>query len=165
MKPREVPYRNFPKYWLAMSDAAAFTLVQTVLGFAIELRRDIAEHLHVAPNIHAAEIAVLLLSAAEGGWGKGKGVSMVKEIVDPASLDEMRLAKLYLMVHRTLSRLPTTAWPSDRLGARRELLDELREKGRGLQSAMPSHRLKAEEKEQQWLQTARELPKPTTGRR
>ncbi|MEN3292516.1 MAG: hypothetical protein V7642_1769 [Burkholderiales bacterium] len=159
MKSREVPNRNFPKYWLAMSDAVAFNLVQTALAFSSTLRTEIAEQARIAPALHAAEIAVLLLSAAEGAWGKGKADNIVKQIVGPAALDSASMSKVYLLVHRAMSLLPETAWAADRLNARRDLLNELRQKGYALQPALPAHSLKEEIAEQEWLRTVRETRK------
>jgi hypothetical protein len=159
MKSREVPNRNFPQYWLAMSDAAAFNLVQTALAFSSKLRTQIAEQVRIAPALHAAEIAVLLLSAAEGAWGKGKADNIVKQIVGPATLDPLSMAKVYLLVHRALSLLPETAWAADRMNARRDLLNELRQKGHSVQPALPVHSLKEEVAEQQWLRAVRETRK------
>jgi hypothetical protein len=160
MKEREVPSRNFPSYWLAMSDASAFTIVQSVLAFALDLRRDIAEHVQVVSRLHAAEIAVLLLSAAEGGWGKGKASALVVEIVDVTALSELKAANVYFLVHHALNRLPLTAWPAERLSARQELLDELRAKGHGLHAGMPAHSLKEEERERQWLRAVKAMREP-----
>lgn len=159
MKSHEVPNRNFPKYWLAMSDATAFNLAQTAVALCITLRTEIAEKVQIAPALHGAEIAVLLLSAADGAWGKGKADSIVKEIIGPVVLDSSSMSKVYLLVHHTMSLLPETAWAENRISARRDLLDELKQRGYNLQSALPVHSLKEEIAEQEWLRAAREMQK------
>jgi hypothetical protein len=164
MKERGVPSRNFPKFWLTMSDAAAFNLAQTALALAGDLRTAIAEQAHIAPALHAAEIAVLMLSASEGAWGKGKGEHIVKEVVGKAELDALSMGKVYLLVYRAISLLPETAWAANRLNARRDLLDELRQKGQHLQPILPVHELKEELAEQEWLRMLRETPKVATGK-
>ena len=155
-KLREVPNKNFPKYWLAMSDAGAFNLAQSALALASKLRTDIAGQTRIAPAIPAADIAVLLLSAANGAWGKGMSDRIVKEIAGPAQLDSLNLAKIHLLVHRVMNLLPETAWAANRLNARQELLAELRKRGYGLQPAMPARGIKEEIAEQEWLRKLRE---------
>lgn len=158
MKSREVTSRNLPRYWLAMSDAAAFTLVQSVLAFCTELCRDIATQVEVAPKMHAAEIAELLLSAADNGWSKSKARSMISDIVDDRDLEPEKMAKLCLLLHALVKRLPPTAWPADKRQARREFLDELRQLA--LQDGVaPSHISRAERREQELYRSARELKK------
>ncbi|MEN3291021.1 MAG: hypothetical protein V7642_274 [Burkholderiales bacterium] len=151
IKKRKVPDRNFPAYWLAMSDAAAFTLVRSVLAFALDLRRDLAEHAQLVSRLHPAEIAVLLLSASEGGWGKGKAAQLADQITDVGSLSAARAATVYLQIHHALSRLPVTAWPAGKEAARGELLDELRSKAHRLHVEIPTRCTVEEEREQQWL--------------
>jgi hypothetical protein len=150
-----VPNRNLSKYWVARSDAKAFDLAQTALAFSSKLRTAIAEQAKIAPALHAAEIAVLLLSAAESAWGKGMADRIVKDIVGAAKLDSLSMAKVYLLVHHVMKHLPETAWAENRLNARRELIEELRQKGHGLQPTMPLHSLKEERTEQEWLRDIR----------
>lgn len=161
MKSREVPRRNLPQYWLARSDAKAFDLAQTALVFSSKLRTEIAEQARIAPALHAAEIAVLLLSAAEGAWGKGMADRIVKEIVGAAKLDNLSMAKVYLLVHHVLKQLPETAWAENRLSARRDLLEDLKQRGHSLQPSLPAHSLKEERAEQEWLREIRETDTST----
>lgn len=151
MKLREVPNRNLPKLWLIMSDSAAFKLAESALALASQLRTDIANQTRIAPAIPAADIAVLMLSAANGAWGKGMSDRITKEVVGPAQINSLNLAKIHLLVHRSMDLLPDTAWAANRLNAKYELLAELRKKGYGLQPAMPTHPIKEERVEQKWL--------------
>ena len=159
MKSRGIKNRNFPKYWLAMSDAMVFNVAQTTLALSRRLRMEIAEQVQIAPALHATEITVLLLSAAENAWGKGWADYIVNEIVGPTALDNPNLAKVYLLVYRTMNLVPETAWAALRLNARRDLLEEIRQKGLGLQPMVPSHSLQEEITEQAWLRTLRETDK------
>ncbi len=160
MKSREVPTKNFAKYWLAKSDAAAFDLAQTALSLSSKLRTEIAGQMRIAPALQAAEIAVLLLTAAESAWGKGMSDRIVNGIVGHAQLDSMNLAKVYLLVHRALYLLPETAWAANRLNARQDLLAELRKRGYGIQPGMPVHSTREEIVEQEWLRKLRETRAP-----
>jgi hypothetical protein len=159
MKSSEVTSRNLPKYWLDRSDARAFDVAQTSLALSSVLRTEIAGQARIAPALHAAEIAVLLLSAAEGAWGRGMADRIVKEIIGAAQLDGLSKAKVYLLVHQAMNLLPETAWAENMLNARRDLLQELRQKGKVLQSAMPANSLKEERVEQEWLREVRETRK------
>lgn len=160
MKSREVPNKNFPQFWLATSDASAFNLAQSALALSSDLRTKIAGRTRIAPAIPAADIAVLLLSAADGAWGKGMSDRIVKEIVGPAPLDSMNFAKVHLLVHSAINLLPETAWPANRMNAKYELLAELRKRGYGLQPAMPVHSIKEEIVEQEWLRKLHEKRAP-----
>lgn len=161
MKSREVPSRNLPQYWLARSDAKAFDLAQTAIAFSNKLRTAIAEQVRIVPVLHAAEIALLLLSAAEGAWGKGMADRIVKKIVGAEKLDNLSMAKVYLLVHHVMKQLPETAWAENRLNARRDLIEELKEKGHSLQPALPAHSLKEEKAEQEWLREIRKTDTST----
>lgn len=160
MKSREVPRRNFAEYVQALSDARAFELARTVFEFSRELRTKIAAQVRIDPALHASEIAVLLLSAAEGAWGKGMAEGIVKKIVGTAQLDNLSMSTVYLQVGHVMDLLPETAWAENRLGAQRDLLAELRQKGHDLQPTLPAQPVKEERAEQEWLRDVREKSKP-----
>jgi hypothetical protein len=150
---RANPQRSMGRYWLAISDSVAFKLVRSTISIAEELRRDIAEHLQLLALLNAPEMALVLLTMAEAGWGKNKAVSMVGQFVEVNRSDPMKKAKAFFLVRQAVDKMPVIVWPTDKLGARRELMEELERLAMAARSTMPLRMSKAEEREIEWRES------------
>lgn len=144
------PQRSMGRYWLAMSDAAAFSIVRSALKSAAALRAAIAEQVHVVSTLESPDIAVMLLTAGEAGWGKGKAGHLMAEVADLKGHDYLSRAKAWALLRDAVAELPTTVWSQEKLPLRRELIDELERQVRAArdeQAPLPS---KVELREQTW---------------
>ncbi|HWW05963.1 hypothetical protein [Collimonas sp.] len=147
---RQNPQRSMGRYWLTMSDASAFTLVNSSFYIAEALRRDLAEKTQILAKESAAEMAVSLLTAVEAGWGKGKASQLVSKIVELKKHSPARKSTAYSLIRDAMENLPLTLWPPDKLPARRELLEELGRLASNAQAEMPLLPSYEEQREQQW---------------
>ncbi|TWI42501.1 hypothetical protein IP92_05477 [Pseudoduganella flava] len=151
---RNNPQRSMGRYWLAMSDAAAFTLVRSALAIAAKLRAGVAEQVHVVPPLSGPELAVALLTAADAGWGKGKATHLMAELADLKGVDCLGRAKAWTLLRDAVAELPTGLWALEKQALRRELLDELERQANAAKSELPPLPSKVELREQQWRETA-----------
>ncbi|WP_296555948.1 hypothetical protein [Pigmentiphaga sp.] len=147
------PSRSMGRYWLMMADSAAFTLVRSSIGVAEELRNDLAEQTGLPVRLDSVELAVLLLTAAESGWGKGKASQLVGQILDLAGVAQSLRSRAYLLVRDTMAKLPLVLWQQEKLAARRDLLDELTRMLNQYQLDLTVHPSRAELREQDWRET------------
>jgi hypothetical protein len=147
---RNNPQRSMGRYWLTMSDASAFTLVRSSVTLAEALRRDLAEKLKVVAEPSPVEIATVLLTAAEAGWGKGKANQLISQIIGSHKPDTEQRGGICLFLRDTLAQLPLTLWPQDKLPARRELLEELARQVSLAHADVPTLPTRDEIREQEW---------------
>lgn len=150
MKGRELPQRNMGRYWLTMSDAAVFTSIQSIFSIAEALRRDLADKAGILSAHHPADIGLVLVTAAESGWGKGKTSQLVSQIVDLQGVAPAAAAKVHSLIAAAITKLPMTLWSSDKYPARRELLDELQKHVSRAHIDIPRQQSKIAEREQEW---------------
>ncbi|MCA1325671.1 hypothetical protein [Herbaspirillum sp. alder98] len=101
----------------------------------------------------SVEAMLILVTAAETGWGKGKVAQLMAQLVDMSEADKDARAHAYREVRNAISQLPLALWPQDKLSARRELLDELSRQITLLQDRMSNHPTLAELREQEWRAT------------
>ncbi|QBQ39269.1 hypothetical protein E1742_04080 [Pseudoduganella plicata] len=141
------------RYWLAMSDASAFTLVRSSISIADALRRDMADQAHIVTLISAPEVAVQLLTAAEAAWGKGKATHLMAQLVDLRGHDCVCRARAWSLLRDTIASLPTTLWAQEKLTARRELIDDIDRQANAARSETPPLPSKLEVMEQQWRES------------
>jgi len=147
---RKNPQRSMGRYWLTMSDAAAFTLVRSSVALAEALRRELADKLKVVAEPGPVEIATVLLTAAEAGWGKGKANQLLAQVVGGSRPGSAQRAGICLCLRDTLAQLPLSLWPQDKLPARRELLEELARQVHVAQADLPAQPSREEIREQAW---------------
>ncbi|KQZ44750.1 hypothetical protein [Duganella sp. Root1480D1] len=147
---RRNPERNLGRYWLTMSDAKAFTVVRSVFDIAEALRRDLADQAALVAQPDVPELAVQLLTAAETGWGKAKAVALMAQLGDVKPLPAAARGRAWSLLRIAMEALPATLWAADKLGTRRELLDELLRQAEAAQSELPLLPGKAERREQEW---------------
>lgn len=138
-----------PRFWLCMSDANAFTAVQSTFAISTELRRELVEKANVLPKATPASMTVSLLSIVDAG--KSKVGSLVSQIYDVnKDNDPVRKAQVYTQVSLAIRRLPTSLWPNDKMGQRLDLIDELSKQVVGSYKGMPMPELAVERKEREW---------------
>lgn len=147
---RKNPLRSLGRYWLTMADSSAFMLVSTAIGVADELRRELADQTGLATRQRSAELAVVLLTAAESGWGKGKAAQLVSQIVEMNGPAQAVKGRIYLLVRNALAKLPLVLWAQDKHGARRELIEELTRQMNHFQAEMITNPSREELRERQW---------------
>jgi hypothetical protein len=147
---RKNPLRSMGRYWLTMADSAAFTLVSTAIGVANELRQELADQAALPTRQNAADLAVVLLTAAESGWGKGKAAQLVSQIVDMGGPAQAVRGKVFLLVRNAMAKLPLVLWAQDKHGARRELIEELTRQLNFFQVEMTTHPSREEMREREW---------------
>lgn len=150
---RKNPQRSMGRYWLAMSDASAFTLVRSAIAIADALRRDLADQAQVVTSISVPEVAVQLLTAAEGAWGKGKGAHLMAQLADVRGHDCFCRARAWLLLRDAVASLPTVLWPQEKLTARRELLDDIERQANAARAETAPLPSKLEVREQQWRES------------
>jgi len=148
------PSRSMGRYW--------FTLVRSSIGIAEELRNDLAEQTGLPARLGRVELAVLLLTAAESGWGKGKASQLVGQILDLTGVSQQSRGHAYQLVRDTMARLPLVLWQHEKLAARRDLLDELTRLFNQHQLDLAVHPSHAELREQDWRETVAGLRKKET---
>ena len=151
---RNNPQRSLGRYWLAMSDASAFTLVRSAIAIADVLRRDLADQAHLVTAINAAQVAVQLLTAAEHGWGKGKATHLMAQLVDLRGHDSFSRARAWLLLREAMASLPTILWAQEKLTARRELIDDIERQANAARAVKAPGTSKLEILEQQWRESA-----------
>jgi hypothetical protein len=147
---RKNPHRSLGRYWLTMSDASAFTLVRSSIAIAEELRLALSEQEKMLSRHGNAELAVLLLTAAEAGWGKSKVAHLVSQLVEMRKLDNISKGRVYLLIREAFARLPTILWPQEKMQMRRELLEELTRQVNLYQAEAPTVMTRDEIRERQW---------------
>jgi hypothetical protein len=150
---RKNPQRSLGRYWLAMSDASAFTLVRSSIAIADVLRRDLADQAHIVTFISAPEVAVQLLTAAEGAWGKGKATHLMAQLADLRGHDCYCRARAWLLLRDAMTSLPTLLWAQEKLGARRELIDDIERQANSARAETAPLPSKLEVQEQQWRES------------
>lgn len=150
---RKNPQRSMGRYWLAMSDASAFTLVRSSISIADALRRDLADQAHVVAFISAPEVAVQLLTAAEAAWGKGKGTHLMAQLADLRGHDCVCRARAWTLLRDAVASLPTVLWAQEKLTARRELIDDIDRQAHAARAETPPLPSKLEVMEQQWRES------------
>lgn len=159
------PSRSMGRYWLTMADSSAFTLVRSSIGIAEELRNDLAEQTQLPARLNSVELAVLLLTAAESGWGKGKATQLVGQILDLAGVGPRFRGRAYALVRDAMARLPLVLWQNEKLAARRELLEELTRLLNQYQSDLSVNPSRVELRERAWRETVAEQRKKETRQR
>lgn len=147
------PSRSMGRYWLMMADSSAFTLVRSSIDIAEELRNDLAEQTGLPTRLERVELAVLLLTAAESGWGKGKAGQLVGQVLDLTGVSQQARGLAYQLVRDTMARLPLVLWQQEKLAARGDLLDELTRLFNLHQLDLAAHPSRAELREQGWRET------------
>ncbi len=142
---------NMAAYKLTISDAIVFSITRTGFKIAKNLRRDLADtKIGVLSKLHYVEIAVILVTAAEQGWGKGKGIQLVNQLVDLKNVTPRIRARVYTEVRDAVNLMPPTAWPTDKFSSRKELLEDLDRQVFGAHAEIPPLTTKAERKEEEW---------------
>ncbi|WP_028100954.1 hypothetical protein [Pseudoduganella violaceinigra] len=147
---RRNPERNMGRYWLTMSDARTFTVVRSAFDIADALRRDLADQARLVASAAVPELAVQLLTAADAGWGKGMAAELMAQLVDLRPVGAAARGKAWALLHKAVDGLPVSVWSADKLGARRELLDELQRQALAARAELAPLPDKAEKQEQQW---------------
>ncbi|NQE47014.1 hypothetical protein RB25_07535 [Herbaspirillum rubrisubalbicans] len=150
------------RYWLTMSDASAFTLVRSCIAIADALRVTLCEQEKLLIRQSSAELAVLLLSAAEAGWGKGKVAHLVSQMVEVRNLDNLAKGRVYLLIRDAMARLPMILWPPEKMQMRRELLEELTRQINLYQADVPAVMTRDEIRERQWRESLLAMRKQET---
>lgn len=162
---RNNPLRSMGRYWLTMADSSAFTLVRSAVWAAESLRNDLADQARLATRQSSAELAVVLLTAAESGWGKGKATQLVGQIVDLSGPAQHLRGRVYLLVRDTMARLPLVLWPQEKQAARRDLLEELTRQLNQYQIEMTAHPSREELRERLWREAVTGQRKSETRQR
>jgi hypothetical protein len=147
---RNNPLRSMGRYWLTMADSSAFTLVSTAIAVADELRRDLADQAGLPTRQSSAELGVVLLTAAESGWGKAKATQLVSQVVEMGGPAQAVRGTIYLLVRNAVAKLPLVLWAQDKHTARRELIEELTRQLNVFQVEMTTHPSKDELRERAW---------------
>jgi len=147
---RKNPMRSMGRYWLTMSDASAFMLVKSSVAVAETLRRELSDKAQVHVRVTAPELAVILLTAAEAGWGKGKASQLISQIAETKNTAIEQRSRVFLLMREAMAKLPLTLWTQDKLQARRELLEELTRQINFMQAEVPSLPSREEVREQAW---------------
>jgi hypothetical protein len=147
------PERNMGTYSLAISDAVAFTSVQSCMSIATALRRDLADRAQVLSAQHTVDIAIALISAAELTWGRGKSSQLVGMIVNVSSLDAFRRATVYKLIREAIGKLPLSLW-GDRVTSRKEMIEELEKHTFSAHAELPVFPSKLEKREEEWREAA-----------
>lgn len=145
--PRQNPHRGMAGYILTLEDTGVFRRVISTLLLAEELRRDLTEELQAMPLIDTDDLAIMLLTMADGGWGKNKVASTVAQIIDVNRKEFLRKAKVYKIIRDAIMKMPLVLWPNDKLTARREFLEELDRSAKSAHTMLVSSATKAEERE------------------
>ncbi|MGI4846645.1 MAG: hypothetical protein ACRYGK_00660 [Janthinobacterium lividum] len=138
------------RFALVLADANAFKHVLSTITLAEELRRDLAAELQILALLDAPEMALVMLTAAEGAWGKHKANSLMNQIIEVSRKDALRRAKAHKLVRQAITKMPAILWPPDKIGARRELLEELDRLAAAAHGTVALKLSKAEEREMEW---------------
>ncbi|WP_081768921.1 hypothetical protein [Herbaspirillum sp. RV1423] len=156
---RRNPLRSIGRYWLTMSDASAFMLVKSCVSIAETLRSELSDKARIHVKISGPELAVILLTAAESGWGKGKANQLVLQISEMKNPDATQRARVFNLVRDAMAQLPLTLWSQEKLPARRELLEELTRQLQGIYGDLPMLPNREEIREQEWRAAIMETSK------
>lgn len=162
---RNNPQRSMGRYWLTMADSSAFTLVRSSIAAAQELRQELADQVSLPAKQGSAELAVVLLTAAESGWGKGKASQLVSQIVEMNGPAQKVKGLIYLLVRDAMAKLPLVLWPQEKQTARRELLEELTRQLNLFQVEMTTNPSREELRERLWREAVTTLRKNETRQR
>ena|GEM_PF-1078317 len=148
-------------YNLTVSDAVVFSIVRTGFKTARDLKRNMVAKADVLSMLHPVEIAVVLFSASELGWGKGKGFQAVNQIADMKHVTPLTRAKVFTVVRDAIDMLPVTAWPAEKLPARKDLLEDLDRLVFEAHAEIPPLTTKEERREEEWRNMFAEGRAPT----
>lgn len=148
-------------YVLTVSDAVSFSIARTGFKVARDLKRDLVEKAMILCKLHHVEVAIVLFTAAEQGWGKGKGTQLVNQLVDLSGAVPRTRAKVYAVIRAATDMLPPTTWPLDRLASRIDLLDDMDRQVLHAYAEIPLLTTQAERKEEEWRNLYAEGRAPT----
>jgi hypothetical protein len=137
-------------YFLTVSDAIAFSLARSGLKIARDFKRDLMEKSGLLCKSHHAEIAVLFFTAAEQGWGKGKAIHLVNQLIDLKAVAALTRAQAFTAVRNAADMLPLMAWPADKQSTRIDLLEDLDRQVFSAYADIPPLTTMAERKEEEW---------------
>lgn len=152
-------------YLLTLSDAMAFSIVRSGFKVARELKRELVDKAKVLCKLHHVEAAVVLFMMAEQGWGRGKGLQLVNQLVDLKNTTQLTKAKVYTIVRNAADMLPIATWPYEKLSSRSELLEDLDRQVLNAYYAIPPLTTKAERVEEEWRNLYAAGRSPTPPRR
>ncbi|WP_170304385.1 hypothetical protein [Duganella radicis] len=116
---------NGPAYMLTYSDATAFAMAKTSFHIAADLKRELVGAAGLLCRLHHVEVASVLLTAAEQGWGKGKAAHLVGQLVTLKQVEEAVAARACLAIRRAVQQLSSLAWPAERAASQKDLLEDL----------------------------------------
>jgi hypothetical protein len=140
-----------PRFWLCMTDAAAFNAVQSTHAIAGELRRDLIEKAHVMPKASNAAVTVSLLGVVDAG--KSKVNSLVSQIYDLNEADPVQKGRVYEQVLLAVRKLPHSFWPQEKLAQRMEVVEDLLKQVGVAYRGMPTLETGVERHERQWRES------------
>lgn len=141
---------NETAYALTMSDAMAFSIARAGFKIARDFKRELVDKTGILCKLHHVEVAVILLMAAEQGWGKGKALQLVNQLVELKDTEPLTKAKAYTLVRDALNMLPITAWGQEKLSSRMDLLEDMNRQVSGAHDQIPLLTTKAERREEEW---------------
>jgi len=139
-----------PAYALTVSDATVFSIVRTGFKICRDLKRDMVAKADVLSPLHPVEMAVVMFSASEYGWSKGKAIQFVNQIANVKDREPLTRAKLCMEVRRAVDAMPVTAWPPEKFAARKELLEDFDRLAIDAYSEIPPLTTKEERREEEW---------------
>ncbi len=153
-------------YRLTISDAITFSIARTGFKIARDFKRDLVDKAGLLCRLHHVEAAVILFTAAEQGWGKGKAIWLVNHLVDLKNAPPLTRAKVYAVVRNTTNMLPVMTWPPDKQSNRIDLLEDMDRQVFSAHAEIPPLTTKAERKESEWrnLYAAGRAPTPVESR-
>jgi hypothetical protein len=137
-----------PRFWLCMTDAAAFNSVQSTYAIATEMRRDMIEKANVMPRASNAAMTVSLLGVVDAG--KSKINSLVTQVCDIHEADAVQKVWIYDTVLTAIRRLPHNYWSQEKLPQRLEVIDELLKQVTGAYRVAPTLETGVERHEREW---------------
>ena len=151
-----------PAYQLTVSDSIIFSIARSGFKIAKDLKRDLVDKTGVLCKLHHVEAAVILFTAAEQGWGKGRGVYLVNQLVDLKNALPLTRANVYTAIRNATDMLPIATWPAERMSSRLELLRDLDQQVSSAHDEVPLLTTAAERKEEEWrnLYAAGRAPTP-----
>ena len=137
-------------YVLTMSDAITFSIARTGFKAAKDLKRDLVDKTGILCRLHYVEAAVILFTATEQGWGKGKALQLVNQLVDLKNATPHTKAKVYTLIRHAIDMLPIMAWPHEKVSHRIDLLEDMDRQVATAYAEIPLLTTKAERKEEEW---------------
>lgn len=150
-----------PAYHLTVSDSVIFSIARSGFKIAKDLKRDLVDKTGVLCKLHHVEAAVILFTAAEQGWGKGRGIYLVNQLVDLKNASPLTRANVYTVIRNATDMLPITTWPAERMSSRLELLRDLDQQVSSAHDEIPLLTTQAERKEEEWRNLYAEGRAPT----